>query len=50
MKLTVDSAGNWRLYTNTVPAGAVVLGTVTRNGTDDGKLLRRWDGLQWVSV
>ena len=21
MKITVDAAGNWRLYTNTVPAG-----------------------------
>ena len=45
-----EKAAYGRLYTNTVPAGAVVLGTVTRNGTDDGKLLRRWDGLQWVSV
>ena len=40
MKLTVDAAGNWRLYTNTVPAGAVVLGTVTRDGTDTGALVR----------
>ena len=40
MKITVDAAGNWRLYTNTVPAGAVVLGTVTRDGTDTGALVR----------
>ena len=40
MKLTVDAAGNWRLYTNTVPEGSVVLGTVTRDGTDTGALVR----------
>ena len=40
MKITVDAAGNWRLYTNTVPAGAVVLGTVTRDGIDTGALVR----------
>lgn len=40
MKLTVDAAGNWRLYTNTVPAGSVVLGTVTRDGIDTGALVR----------
>ena len=40
MKLTVDSAGNWQLYTATIPPGSVALGTVTRNGTDMGALVR----------
>lgn len=39
-RLTIDSAGNWRLYSNTVPAGAVPLGTVTRDGIDTGALVR----------
>lgn len=39
-RITVDSAGNWRLYCNTLPAGAVPLGTVTRDGTDTGALVR----------
>lgn len=39
-RITVDAAGNWRLYSNTLPAGAVPLGTVTRDGTDTGALVR----------
>ena len=31
-RLTVDTDGNWRLYTNSVPGGCTVLGTVTRDG------------------
>ena len=31
-RLTVDSDGNWRLYTNSMPAGCTALGTVTRDG------------------
>ncbi len=39
-RITIDAAGNWRLYTNTVPAGATPLGTVTREGADTGALVR----------
>lgn len=39
-RLTIDSAGNWRLYANKIPAGAVPLGTVTRDGADTGALVR----------
>lgn len=31
-RLTVDTDGNWRLYTNAVPGGCTVLGTVSRDG------------------
>jgi hypothetical protein len=31
-RLTVDPDGNWRFYTNSVPAGCTALGTVTRDG------------------
>ncbi len=31
-RLTVDPDGNWRLYTNSIPGGCTVLGTVTRDG------------------
>ena len=30
--LTVDLAGNWRLYTNRLPAGARALGVVNSRG------------------
>lgn len=39
-RLTVDLGGNWRLYTNTIPAGSEALGTVTRDGIDAGALVR----------
>ena len=39
-RISVDTAGNWRLYCNTLPAGAVPLGTVTRDGADTGALVR----------
>ena len=39
-QLTVNSAGNWRLYANTLPSNAVALGTVTRDGIDSGTLVR----------
>ena len=31
-RFIVDPDGNWRLYTNSVPGGCTVLGTVTRDG------------------
>lgn len=39
-RLTVDLNGNWRLYTNTTPANATPLGTVTRDESDTGALVR----------
>ena len=39
-RLTVDASGNWRLYTNTIPANATPIGTVTRDIDDTGALVR----------
>jgi hypothetical protein len=39
-RLTVDPDGNWRLYTNTIPAGSTALGTVSREAGDTGALVR----------
>ncbi len=39
-RIAVDQAGNWKLYTNTIPQGATALGTVTRGIGDTGALAR----------
>ena len=39
-RLTVNTDGNWRLYTNTIPANSTALGTVTRDEIDTGALVR----------
>lgn len=39
-RLTVDANGNWRLYTNTIPANSTPIGTVTRDESDTGALVR----------
>lgn len=39
-RLTVDPNGNWRIYTNTIPANATPIGTVTRDIGDTGALAR----------
>lgn len=39
-KITVDTAGNWKLYTNTLPANSTAIGTVTRDDFDTGALVR----------
>ena len=39
-RLTVDPNGNWRLYTNAIPANSTPLGTVTRDIGDTGALVR----------
>ena len=39
-RLTVDANGNWRLYTNAIPANSTPLGTVTRDIGDTGALVR----------
>ena len=39
-RLAVDTNGNWRLYTNTIPANSTPLGTVTRDEFDTGALVR----------
>lgn len=38
--ITVNTDGNWRLYTNTLPINSIPLGTVTRDGYDIGALVR----------
>ena len=39
-RLTANPAGNWRLYSETLPDGATPIGTVTRDGNDTGALVR----------
>lgn len=39
-QLDINTAGAWRLYSPTLPAGTEPLGTVTRNGHDTGALVR----------
>lgn len=39
-KITVDTSGNWNLYTNTIPVNSTPLGTVTRDDYDIGALVR----------
>lgn len=39
-RLTVNTDGNWRLYTNTLPVNSTPLGTVTRDESDTGALVR----------
>jgi len=38
--MQVNTSGNWRLYTNNIPAGSTALGTVTRDEIDTGALVR----------
>lgn len=49
MSITVDTAANWRLYTNTLPDGATALGTITRDGCDTGALVQLRNG-RYVQV
>jgi hypothetical protein len=39
-QLSVNLTGAWRLYTTTLPANSIALGTVTRDGYDTGALVR----------
>ena len=39
-RLTVNTDGNWRLYANTLPINSTPLGTVTRDESDTGALVR----------
>lgn len=39
-RITVDVNGNWQLYTNTIPAKSMPIGTVTRDESDTGALVR----------
>ena len=39
-RLTVDTDGNWRAYTQTLPASSTPMGTVTRDESDTGALVR----------
>lgn len=44
-RLAVDLSGKWRLYSNTIPQGSQVLGTVTRDAGDTGALVITAAGL-----
>lgn len=44
-RLTVSLGGNWRLYTNTAPAGCTMLGTVTRGEAETGALVQTEAGI-----
>lgn len=44
-RIVVDTNGNWRLYTNSIPAGCTVLGTVTRDGVETGALVQTEAGI-----
>lgn len=39
-RLSVKLGGDWRLYSATLPAGSVVLGTISRGRFDVGALLQ----------
>jgi len=41
-RLTVTLGGNWRIWSNTIPAGSLALGTVSRDGSfsDSGVLVQ----------
>lgn len=39
-RIAVNTDGNWRLYTSSLPPMSTVLGTVTRGGIDTGALAR----------
>lgn len=38
--MQINQNGNWRLYTNTLPANSTPLGTITVGGCDTGALAR----------
>lgn len=44
-RVVVDVDGNWRLYTNSIPAGCTALGTVTRDDGETGALVRTEAGI-----
>lgn len=44
-RLAVDINGNWRIYTNTAPAGCTMLGTVKRGETETGALVQTEAGI-----
>lgn len=44
-RLTVDTNGKWQLYTNTIPEGGEVLGTITRGTGETGALVRMKSGV-----
>lgn len=39
-RITVNTAGNWRLYTNTLPVNSTPLGVVSREEGERGALVR----------
>jgi hypothetical protein len=44
-RIAVALGGNWRLYTNSAPAGCTMLGTITRGETETGALAQTEAGI-----
>jgi hypothetical protein len=44
-RVVVRQDGNWRLYTKSIPAGCTVFGTVTRDDTESGALVKTKAGI-----
>ena len=49
-RLRVDSSGNWKAHTDTLPKGCGVLGTVTLGESDTGALVRLAGSRNYVKV
>lgn len=49
-RITVETSGNWRLYSNSIPAGAEAIGTVTRGIGDTGALIRFLETGQYAQL
>ncbi len=39
-RITVDTTGNWRIYSSRIPVGSRALGVVHRGGGDSGALVQ----------
>jgi len=49
-RLSVDTGGNWKAYTDTLPKGCAVIGTVTIGASDSGALVRLAGTKNFVKV
>ena len=49
-RLVVEVGDKWRFYTNTIPAGAEVIGTVSRDGMADIGALVRFANGNYVQI
>jgi hypothetical protein len=49
-RLSVDRGGNWRSFTDTLPKGCAVIGTVTEGANDMGALVQMLDTRNYLKV